>query len=348
MPCNPPPRAEKLKAQMHLVQLIRDCKRAVACVEGESLRVLDPWFSTYDLALHAIRRQQPLAELVNRAGSATMLDYAAVHAGCSEWRLLPPLDHPADPAHVMVSGTGLTHRVSAENRAAMHCAAGQPLTDSMRMYQLGKEGGRPTPQTIGVQPEWFYKGDGSILRAHLDELLVPPYAEDGGEEPEVAGAYVIADDGQPHRLGFMTGNEFSDHVMERQNYLYLAHSKLRSCSVGPELVLGDEELFRNVAGEVTLTREGVEIWKAKIYSGEANMCHSLANLEHHHFKYETHRRPGDVHIHFFGADIFSFGEGVRLQDGDVTQIDFPELGKPLWNTVRETESARQPVRTASI
>jgi hypothetical protein len=247
----------------------------------------------------------------------------------------------------MVSGTGLTHRASAENRAAMHREADQPVTDSIRMYQLGKEAGRPAPQTMGVQPEWFYKGDGSILRAHLDELLLPPYAEDGGEESEVAGAYVIADDGQPHRLGFMTGNEFSDHVMERRNYLYLAHSKLRSCSVGPELVVGDEELFRNVAGEVRLSREGAVIWNAKIYSGEANMCHSLANLEHHHFKYETHRRPGDVHIHFFGADAFSFGEGVRLQDGDVMQIHFPAMGKPLRNTVRQTQRERQPVRIAS-
>ena len=49
------------------------------------------------------------------------------------------------------------------------------------------------------------------------------------------------------------------------------------------------------------------------------MSHSLANLEYHHFKYESHRRAGDVHIHFFGADAFSFGEGIALKDGDVLQ-----------------------------
>ena len=61
---------------------------------------------------------------------------------------------------------------------------------------------------------------------------------DLGEEPEVVGLYLIAPDGQPHRLGFAIGNEFSDHVTERRNYLLLAHSKLRQCGVGPELRTG--------------------------------------------------------------------------------------------------------------
>jgi hypothetical protein len=61
------------------------------------------------------------------------------------------------------------------------------------------------------------------------------------------------------------------------------------------------------------------------------MCHSLANLEQHHFKFEFHRRPGDLHIHFFGADAFSFGDGVRLQEGDVMQVRFEGFGRTLRN-----------------
>jgi hypothetical protein len=64
------------------------------------------------------------------------------------------------------------------------------------------------------------------------------------------------------------------------------------------------------------------------------MCHSLANMEHHHFKFEAHRRPGDIHVHFFGADAFSFGEGVALADGDWMQVRFDGFGKPLRNSVR--------------
>ncbi len=71
------------------------------------------------------------------------------------------------------------------------------------------------------------------------------------------------------------------------------------------------------------------------------MCHTLANLEHHHFKYPEHRRPGDVHIHFFGADAFSFGEGVELANGDIMQIELTGFGRPLRNPI-EIERGEQP------
>ena len=69
-------------------------------------------------------------------------------------------------------------------------------------------------------------------------LVSPGFAEDAGEEPELTGLYIIAPDGRPFRVGFALGNEFSDHVTERQNYLLLAHSKLRQSSFGPELLVG--------------------------------------------------------------------------------------------------------------
>lgn len=333
---------------MHLVQIACGERRAAAFVDGESLRLLDQCDSLYELALSAIRGKKSLTELARELDSGRTIDYGAVYSGASEWRLLVPWDHPADPARVLVSGTGLTHKVSAENRAAMHRGAAPTVTDSMRMYQIGKDGGRPAPGSIGAQPEWFYKGNGSILRSHGEELSVPSYACDGGEEAEIAGAYLIADDGQPYRIGFMAGNEFSDHVMERKNYLYLAHSKLRSCAVGPELVSGGEELFQDVSGAVTIMRRGTAAWKSAVYSGEKNMCHSLANLEHHHFKYAAHRRPGDVHIHFLGADAFSFGDALELQDGDVMEIAFPTFGRSLRNPVKVEANEQQLVRVCPL
>ena len=90
-----------------------------------------------------------------------------------------------------------------------------------------------------MQPEWFYKGDGSCLVAPEQGLPMPGFARDGGEEPEIAGIYMISPDGMPFRIGYALGNEFSDHVTERENYLWLAHSKLRACSVGPELLVGE-------------------------------------------------------------------------------------------------------------
>ena len=69
-------------------------------------------------------------------------------------------------------------------------------------------------------------------------------------------------------------------------------------------------------------------------SGEANMSHSIANLEHHHFKFEGHRRPGDAHVHFFGAHSLSFGDGVVLKDGDWMEVRYDGFGRALRNPIR--------------
>jgi hypothetical protein len=231
---------------------------------------------------------------------------------------------------------------SAKNRDAMHAAAMDQtatLTDSMRIYQLGVEGGRPAPGEIGAHSEWFYKGSGMVLRAHGEPLDVPPHAEDGGEEPEIAGVYLIDSTGAPRRIGMAQGNEFSDHKFEKHNYLNLAASKLMTCSIGPELVVDPE--FGSVAGEVSIERGGAPIWQKRIRSGDAAMSHSLENLEHHHFKHAGHRRPGDVHVHYFGADAFSFGEGVALQDGDVMQVQFDGFGRALRNPLRVAGASRE-------
>jgi hypothetical protein len=167
--------------------------------------------------------------------------------------------------------------------------------------------------------------------------VVPPHAEDGGEEGEVAGVYVVGAEGQPRRLGMAVGNEFSDHRFERRSYLYLAGSKLRTCALGPELVL--DPGFDSVAGRVSLSRAGRVFWTKEVRTGEAEMCHSLRNIEHHHFKFEAHRRPGDVHVHFFGAYALSFGENVELEDGDVMEIGFEGFGRPLRNPVSRSRAA---------
>jgi hypothetical protein len=231
-----------------------------------------------------------------------------------------------------VSGTGLTHLGSAANRQRMHEAKDSELTDSMKMFRLGVAGGKPVPGKIGAAPEWFYKGCGTILRAHAEPLDVPTYALDGGEEAEVAGIYFIDAAGQPRRIGMATGNEFSDHKFEKNNYLNLAGSKIRNCSLGPELVI--DPGFNTVPGTAKIERAGKTFWSKQIVTGENEMCHSLRNIEQHHFKFETHRRPGDVHVHYFGACALSFGDGVELTDGDVMEISFAGFGRALRNPLR--------------
>lgn len=322
---------------MHLVQIKHPTHgRKVALVEGGELIVLHYFQSVFALANRAINDQQSLETLVQKYRGQNKLDYDPIYQGKSDWQLLPPLDHPTDPMHCLISGTGLTHKASAENRERMHQAATQgKLTDSMKMYQWGESGGKPPTGEIGIQPEWFYKGNGSGLRAHGEALDLPPYANDGGEEPEIAGLYIISEQGAVYRLGFATGNEYSDHVMERKNYLYLAPSKLRSCSIGPELVVTSD--FSDLSGRVAIYRAEAEIWSKDIKSGETNMAHSLANLEYHHFKYPNHRVPGQVHVHYFGTGAFSFGSGLVLADGDVMEVSWKGMGRPLLNPLKAIE-----------
>jgi len=317
--------------------------RKVAVVHESQLRLLSGVDSIYRFAQSAINNRKKLEQAVADCVTSESISYDAVHKGDSDWRLLPAFDHPDEPARCLVTGTGLTHKKSADNRQAMHSEKPAVITDSMRMYQWGLEGGRPAPGAIGVPPEWFYKGCGTILRAHGEPLEVPPFGLDGGEEAEVAGAYLIAPDGQPRRVGLVLANEFSDHKIEQQNYLYLAPSKLRTCAIGPELIIDGD--FNDARGTVRILRSGKTIWSKSFATGEKNMSHTLANLEHHHFKYPAHCRPGDVHIHYFGADAFSFGDGVELSDGDIMEIELAGFGRSLGNTLRID---RTPERFVSV
>lgn len=285
------------------------------------------------LALAAIAQGQSLSEAVEARGVEGSLDLAAELAG---GRLIAPVDHP-DPAHLVLAGTGLTHLGSAEGRDKMHRDAAAQQTDSMRMFLEGVEGGKPPAGKIGQQPEWFYKGTGSHLVDPGAPLEMPAFAQDGGEEPELAGIYLIGPDGTPYRLGLCLANEFSDHVTERHNYLWLAHSKLRQAALGPELLVGSPP--GDIRGTSRIIRDGATLWEKPFLSGEDNMSHSLANLEHHHFKYPLFRTPGDIHVHFFGTATLSFSDGVATQPGDLFEITAAPFTLPLRNRLARAGDA---------
>jgi hypothetical protein len=336
---------------IHLVQISAGASRRVAIVEEPRLRCLTEVQSVYELVLRCLSHGGKLSEQALALAHGEVLDYGAIYAGTSEWRLLAPVDVPGSPSRLTIAGTGLTHLGSAKERQAMHLAdtakAAETVTDSMRMFQWGIEGGRPAEGEIGIAPEWFYKGNGFMLQAPFAPLTIPSYAEDGGEEAELAGIYVIGEDGTPYRVGMAAGNEFSDHQFEKRNYLNLAGSKLRTCSLGPELVVGAG--FQSVIGEVRIERGTDTVWSKKVATGEENMCHSLANLEHHHFKFEGHRQPGDVHVHFFGAHSLSFGEGIVLKDGDWMNVRYEGFGRALRNSIHvEAKNADRLVAVRSL
>lgn len=293
-------------------------------------RILRGATSVYALAMSAANSAGSLVDAIAEHDLGGEIDLQEAYIN---GRFLPPILHP-DLARMYITGTGVTHLGSATTRDSMHAADShlqEGATDTMKMFKMGLDSGKPKAGETGVQPEWFYKGNGVLVAAPGADLLSPAFAKDGGEEPELAGIYVIADDGTPCSVGFAIANEFSDHVTERINYLYLAHSKLRPASFGPEIRLG--EAPADVRGMSRIIRAGKVLWEKPFYSGEANMSHSLANLEYHHFKYDVFRASGDVHVHMFGTATLSFGDGIKTEAGDIFEIDAAPFGLPLRNTL---------------
>jgi hypothetical protein len=248
----------------------------------------------------------------------------------------------------MVTGTGLTHTGSASARDKMHTlthGADAAESDSLKIFRMGLVGGKPAGGGLGVQPEWFYKGVGTCVVPPGAALPLPAYAKAGAEEAEIVGLYINGPDGAPYRIGYALGNEYSDHLTEAENYLYLAHSKLRACSIGPELLIGD--LPEEVRGTSRIIRDGKVVWEEEFISGETHMSHSIANLEHYHFRYPMHRRPGDLHAYFFGAAVMSFAFGVKTAPGDEYEIEAAIFGKPLRNRM-EPAPDEGPVRVTQL
>jgi hypothetical protein len=327
---------------MLLSQIVDEAGRIKVLARHEDrVRVVEGAASVYALALEAARTNKGIAELVVQRGFGADVDLEAAYR---QGRVRSPIHHP-DPAHLHLTGTGLTHLGSASARDAMHKnldAGEEKLTDSMKMFRMGLEGGKPANGKLGVQPEWFYKGNGTMVAAPGSPLVSPAFAEDAGEEPEIAGIYIIGDDGTPFRVGFALSNEFSDHVTERVNYLFLAHSKLRNAAFGPEILVGP--LPGDVRGRSRIRRKGVTIWEKPFLSGEDNMSHTIANLEHHHFKYGVFRQPGDVHVHMFGTATLSFADGIRTERADVFEIEADGFGLPLRNPLEIAKPVPVTVR----
>ena len=140
---------------MRLVQYTTiDGSRRVGRVsdDGNHLHPLDKTSSVLDLAEAAIAEGVSIASLVEKRTSTATIDYDEL---LRDGRVLAPIDHP-EPARFLVTGTGLTHTGSASARNQMHLLThGEDAeeSDSLKIFKMGLEGGKPGVGKIGIQPE---------------------------------------------------------------------------------------------------------------------------------------------------------------------------------------------------
>jgi len=149
-----------------LIQIKKGNVRRVALVEEPNVRFLDSCFSICELAHIAIAAGVKLSEVARQRAKRETLDYNPIYDGRSEWRLLPAIDHPDEHSRCLISGTGLTHLGSARGRHSMHATATEDLSDSMKMFRWGVEGGRP------VRAELPHRGRAGLSHRRVEHVLL--------------------------------------------------------------------------------------------------------------------------------------------------------------------------------
>src|SRR5690606_31503164 len=114
-------RASQQGPPMHLIQYFdANGARAVGVTRNGQTNKVNGVATVYDLTQAALGGIGGLAGAVEKFGLGEAVDKVKLAA---EGRLLAPIDHP-DPAHLHITGTGLTHLGSAATRDAMHKASG--------------------------------------------------------------------------------------------------------------------------------------------------------------------------------------------------------------------------------
>ena len=304
--------------------------RGISADLGDGHRRVAGWDTVYDLAAEAIAEGRSLAELVAEQLTTERWISPAWRpkaACCRLWTTRATGAHAGHRHRAVASGLGRGARQDAPRPGRGGDAHRQHahVQARARGRQAGSGAGR---RAAGMVLQGRRLGS-SPRRA--SPWRARPSRSTAARSRRSSGLYLIGADTQPWRVGFALGNEFSDHVTEKQNYLYLAHSKLRACSIGPELLVGD--LPRDLRGTSRIRRGGAVVWEKPFLSGEGNMCHSIENLERHHFKYPAvpppRRRPRTLLRHL-DAELLG-----RVQDAARRRVRDRDgaFGRPLRNAL---------------
>jgi hypothetical protein len=134
-----------------VLQIKKGSFRRVGLVDEPHVRLLDGCYSIYVLAQIAIEVPKKLSEVAHPRRPSDKLGCEPIYAGGSEWQTLPAIDLPQVSACCLISGTGLTPIGGARGRQSVHATVTEDLTDSVKMFRWGVEGGRPRMNPVRVE-----------------------------------------------------------------------------------------------------------------------------------------------------------------------------------------------------
>ena len=246
---------------------------------------------------------------------------------------------------MIVTGTGLTHLGSAEGRDKMHKDLADPskLTHSMRMFKMGvsRAAGR-----VRAKPARSLNGfiRATVHPSQLQRETCPArrLRSTAAKSQRSSGVYLIDDSGLLVCVGFVLGNEFSDHVTERHNYLWLAHSKLR-----PQALAGASGRRSARGHQRHVPSSGAAcklVWEKPV---------SVRRTEHGPLDHQSRGAPLQVWLvsptrrrprPFLRHSHRSFSDGVKTQKGDVFEIECDTFGLPLRNRLSTEKAVKARVR----
>ncbi|TAK71991.1 MAG: hypothetical protein EPO11_10685 [Gammaproteobacteria bacterium] len=302
---------------MKLLEFIYDNQKYAGFIQEDYpdiINIISDKDDLYTIITSLINNNIPLTNLASRVTNTLLI--ADIN---NKLIFLPPMK-PEEKLFSFVNGMGLTHKRIASIRYSS--------------------------DNIPIQGEWFYKGNGTILKTTADSLYVPPNAYSCTEEAEIVLIYVIDALSIPYRIGYTLGNDFSDPKMGKTNHAYFGQSKLRTCSIAPEIKVGEPPL--ELIGNVIIKRNNEYVWRSQFVTGINNMLYSLEKIESLVFQHDQFLIPGMVHYLFLGADTTSYSHGIRLMDGDIIDISSSEFTFNLINHVNFAKNSIQKINIESL
>ncbi|MEE6666161.1 hypothetical protein PS423_01955 [Pediococcus acidilactici] len=162
--------------------------------------------------------------------------------------------------------------------------------------------------------DWYYKGNGNVLRKDGDYLVLPLYGLWGGLETEILMVHLINENLEPVYLGYTLAIDFTNTGLRRRNKSLKNLSHISQTMVANEIATSSFPEY-DIA-HTNITRGGKVIWNSDASAGKRNMWMNPKKLINFLFRNKEILLPGMIFYTLTGATMSSDKAGIHLKKGD--------------------------------